>query len=500
MAQPGLPIEALPAWALLNGITFPHVKVANIEGKGFGVVSDGELKPDVPLMTVPNTLVLNVKAVDEYAKEDKNFKQLLDAVGHHVWANCYKSTPIPLYIRELPTFPIDILWKTLADVIFPHKQSARRDILLFLLVQLVLASKAHQAPVGVSNPWTEYIKFLPKTVLVPTLWTEDERLLLRGTSLESAVNAKMTALTAEFDAVREAASSLPTWNDVLWPFENGNSPASLRNWILLDALYRSRVLELPKSGESMVPCIDMINHSTCASAYYDENTKDEVILLPRPDRTISSGKEVTISYGDAKPAAEMLFSYGFIDPETTVESLVLPLEPFGDDPLEKAKLFAFKDLPKVHVAHDKGSSAVSWDSPFAYLMCVNEEDGLDFRVLQDSEGGRQLRVFWREEDVTDRIGDFETLTESHEVPTLIKLRVVTVVQERLQQQLERAQSFADLSSFPTGDVGLLRDECQQAASLLRSIETGLLEVVIEDLEKEVRIHPRKLPRSPPHNN
>ncbi|CCC12472.1 hypothetical protein SMACR_06551 [Sordaria macrospora] len=448
MAQPGLPIEALPAWALLNGITFPHVKVANIEGKGFGVVSDGELKPEVPLMTVPNTLVLNVKAVDEYAKEDKNFKQLLDAVGHH---------------------------------------SARRDILLFLLVQLVLASKAHQAPVGVSNPWTEYIKFLPKTVLVPTLWTEDERLLLRGTSLESAVNAKMTALTAEFDAVREAASSLPTWNDVLWPFENGNSPASLRNWILLDALYRSRVLELPKSGESMVPCIDMINHSTCASAYYDENTKDEVILLPRPDRTISSGKEVTISYGDAKPAAEMLFSYGFIDPETTVESLVLPLEPFGDDPLEKAKLFAFKDLPKVHVAHDKGSSAVSWDSPFAYLMCVNEEDGLDFRVLQDSEGGRQLRVFWREEDVTDRIGDFETLTESHEVPTLIKLRVVTVVQERLQQQLERAQSFADLSSLPTGDVGLLRDECQQAASLLRSIETGLLEVVIEYLEKERRM-------------
>ncbi|KAK3947510.1 hypothetical protein QBC32DRAFT_270632 [Pseudoneurospora amorphoporcata] len=446
MAQPGLPIAALPAWALLNGITFPRVKIANIEGKGFGVVSDGELEPEVPLMTVPNNLVLNVQAVDEYAKEDKNFKQLLDAVEHH---------------------------------------SARRDILLFLLVQLVLASKAHQAPVGVSNPWTEYIKFLPKTVLVPTLWTEDERLLLRGTSLESAVNAKMTALTAEFDAVREAASSLPSWNDVLWPYnEDGNSSASLRSWILLDALYRSRVLELPKSGESMVPCIDMINHSTNASAYYDENTKDEVILLPRPDSKVSSGEEVTISYGDAKPAAEMLFSYGFIDPQATVESLVLPLEPFEDDPLEKAKLFAFKDLPKVHVAHNQGSSAVSWNSPFAYLMCVNEEDGLDFRVLQDSEGGRQLRVFWREEDVTDRIGDFETLIQSHEVPTLIKLRVVTVVQERLQQQLERAQSFADLSSLPIGDVDSLRDECRQAASLLRSIETGLLEVVIEDLEKE----------------
>lgn len=84
MEKPGLPIEALPAWALLNGITLPHVKVSNIEGKGFGVVSDGELKSEVPLMTVPNNLILNLQAVDEYAKEDKNFKQLLDAVGHHV--------------------------------------------------------------------------------------------------------------------------------------------------------------------------------------------------------------------------------------------------------------------------------------------------------------------------------------------------------------------------------------------------------------------------------
>ena len=85
MAQPGLPIEALPAWALLNGITFPHVKVANIERKGFGLVRDGELKPEVPLMAVPNSLVLNVQAVDEYAKEDKLYEQSShDHVGSKV--------------------------------------------------------------------------------------------------------------------------------------------------------------------------------------------------------------------------------------------------------------------------------------------------------------------------------------------------------------------------------------------------------------------------------
>ena len=37
-----------------------------------------------PLLTVPHSLVLNQAAVEEYAKEDRNFKQLVEAVGHHV--------------------------------------------------------------------------------------------------------------------------------------------------------------------------------------------------------------------------------------------------------------------------------------------------------------------------------------------------------------------------------------------------------------------------------
>ena len=38
---------------------------------------------------------------------------------------------------------------------------------------------------GLSHtPWTEYIRFLPRSIPIPTLWTEPERLLLNGTSLE----------------------------------------------------------------------------------------------------------------------------------------------------------------------------------------------------------------------------------------------------------------------------------------------------------------------------
>lgn len=62
-------------------------------------------------------------------------------------------------------------------------QSPRHDILLFLLVQvaITLCPAEH---VAAANPWTEYVKMLDDDVPVPTLWTEHERLLLQGTSLE----------------------------------------------------------------------------------------------------------------------------------------------------------------------------------------------------------------------------------------------------------------------------------------------------------------------------
>lgn len=50
-------------------------------------------------------------------------------------------------------------------------------------MQLILSSNPPDH-VALSNPWTEYVKFLDDHVPVPTLWSEDQRLLLQGTSLE----------------------------------------------------------------------------------------------------------------------------------------------------------------------------------------------------------------------------------------------------------------------------------------------------------------------------
>ncbi|KAK4122411.1 SET domain-containing protein [Parathielavia appendiculata] len=442
MPWPTLPIEDLPAWAHLNDVTFHSVKVTNTEGKGYGVISTRDIEategtPDVPsLLTVPHDLVLNAAAVDEFAKEDRNFRHLLDAIGH---------------------------------------RGTRADVLLFLLVQTALVSRHGHPPVGVSNPWRIYLQFLPKSVPVPTLWNEDERLLLRGTSLEAAVDAKITALDAEFGLIQEKSSDIVSWNEILWH----DGSVSFTDYIRLDALYRSRCVELPRSGESMVPCLDMTNHAVTPSAYYEESRNNEVILLPRPGLSISKGDEVTISYGDDKSAAEMLFSYGFIDPQSATDSLVLPLTPFPDDPLAKAKLVAFGQAPQIRVARDE-NGAIWWGSQFAYLMCVNEEDGLEFRVLQDTDGGQQLRVFWQQEDVTDRTSRFEEMVWTHPFSAVFRLRVVTVVQETIQTQLERLRS----TTPPDSPSSLQHEDCFRMAMLLRQIETDILEGAIKTLEEE----------------
>jgi hypothetical protein len=51
-------------------------------------------------------------------------------------------------------------------------------------MQATIDSLCGAEGIGVSNPWTEYVKMLPSNVPVPTRWTEDQRALLAGTSLE----------------------------------------------------------------------------------------------------------------------------------------------------------------------------------------------------------------------------------------------------------------------------------------------------------------------------
>lgn len=51
-------------------------------------------------------------------------------------------------------------------------------------MQVTMNSKNAKQKIGVSNPWTEYVNFLPGYVPLPTMWSDDEALMLKGTTLE----------------------------------------------------------------------------------------------------------------------------------------------------------------------------------------------------------------------------------------------------------------------------------------------------------------------------
>ncbi|KAH8202841.1 hypothetical protein TruAng_003004 [Truncatella angustata] len=393
--------NAFSQWCTYNDVQLLDITLAADDEKGnhFQPTRDLENEDDnieLPLLlTVPKDLVLSSEAIHQYAKVDKNFREIFSRAGH---------------------------------------QSHRVDTLLFLMLQYIYSSPDYQGTNGEASPWAWYFDMLPFRVPVPTMWNEDEL---------PAVSAKLISLNKEFDEVREKCENLPFWSDFLEDYEG----ITVEDWVYFDALYRSRSLELPKSGESMVPVLDMINHSSHANAYFDENNEGEVRLLIRKGHTIQSGShenagigsEITIDYGQGKSAAEMLFSYGFVEPGTPAGSLVIPLESMDDDPLAKPKLHVFGGAPTLKIK-DAEDGVPTWTAPFVYLMCLNEDDGIDFRILQEVDGSRRLVLFWQDEDVTDKAREFEGLIAGHDLEPIYHLRAITVIHSQIAGQVESLET------------------------------------------------------------
>lgn len=257
----------------------------------------------------------------------------------------------------------------------------------------------------------------------------------------------MVALSREFEALRENTAEI-SWCQKCWWVPNG---LEFMDYVLVDAWYRSRSLELPNSGESMIPCLDIANHSNEAVAFYEEIDNNDVALILHHGVKLDAGSEVTISYGTSKSKAEMLFSYGFIDGESNTKEMVLTLDTSPDDPLGKAKLAAFSRPPTLRICERDG--IIAWDGPFLYLMCLNEEDGLDFGTLQETDGScSQLRVFWQGSDVTDSTNAFESLISNHKHRDVFQLRVAVLLQDRIQDQANRLWGSEEIAQSKAASV------------------------------------------------
>ncbi|KAJ5728833.1 uncharacterized protein N7483_003341, partial [Penicillium malachiteum] len=470
MKRQYLPSDTLPAWLLLNGITTNGVAVQNLDSelgtdKGNAVVATADKQDqresDV-LLHVPRDLVLSLEEVKNYAKSDQDLREVLEAAGQ-------------------------------------FGRTMRGAIMTFLLVQITHNSLQGSRKIGVSNPWTEYIKFLSPSFSLPTFWTEEERELLRGTSLQAAVEAKLNVMEKEFEFFRQATEKI-VWCQQYWWNESSDGLA-FDDWKYVDAAYRSRMLDLPGSGHSMVPCIDMVNHvaGPAVKALYDTDSEGNAVLRLREFKTIKRGEEVTISYGDTKAASEMIFSYGFLDSEIGgTTQVTLDIEFPEDDPLGMAKkiicqdtlgirILAFHDPAQPNTLSWTGFGDVNWDSPLIWWSSVNEEDGLEIGVAQTTDGNKQLEAKWKDVKVESAHQLIE-LIAAEPLVEVFQLRAVVLVLGRLETQLatirETDEVLKSVQADPALLAGICRPEIYDMISRLRGLEAALLQQAVEELMQQ----------------
>lgn len=314
-------------------------------------------------------------------------------------------------------------------------------------------------------------------MLLPTFWWRREKELLVGTTLQPALDAKMKKLNKEFEQLRTLTQSVPWCAKHWWDKEAGL--IRFDDWLEVDAMYRSRALEFPGIGDVMVPCLDMANHAAddATVSLYEANSHGDALLILRDGSNISRGDEVTITYGDKKGACEMTFSYGFLDGSTeTAKELFLDLQALEDDPLGQAKTHVSSAAPGVRI-FDQGEG-VGWDSDFVWLLCVNTEDGLGFRVLQTVDGERELKATWKDEELDDT-SRLKELLETDSMWDVFHLRAVSLIRARVENQIRQLDKGEDLQT------GSVRERPLILAMSLRALELELLRKAYATMESQV---------------
>lgn len=200
----------------------------------------------------------------------------------------------------------------------------------------------------------------------------------------------------------------------------------------------------------------------------------------------------------------MIFSYGFLeDTLKDARQLFLPLDIPDDDPLKRAKKVFCKDAPGVRLftyvensAGDRSSTwpPTGWDSSFIWWSCVNEEDGLDFSVLQTRDGGRELRVSWKGCEVgplpSPDIPSLSDVLKTDPMWDMFQLRATVMLQERVSTQLSLLEtsddSFRnDVQHDESGSQTNVRTEVYNTVKALRDLETRFFRSVLQSLERDV---------------
>lgn len=397
---------------------------------------------------------------------------------------------------------------------------------------------------------------------LPTFWSEGEKGAMWGTSLARHCGAKSAALRREFEGVVASCEGL--WWGGVWGDGDGDGAGCLElaDWLVVDAMWRSRAMELSAapppsragSGgnagvegmECLVPIMDMANHHSNARVGYsllqppaadwpgDKSTTgnggdaDRLwagLVFETPIFTDSSSKtpaaminnnttktreeenteEITISYGSMKGAAEMIFSYGFLDDHDNdndndnnddndndndndneipdARSIMLGWTLPEDDPLRFEKVAALGLEPGIQIYTPvNGMGAVRFVGTAVWAMSINEEDGLRIvGTTAPAEGGDNddddvVKMFFKDVRIMSKAHLIDVL--AHDRAALVfRARAYGYVYLRIEEEIRRLdvlmQEHFERQALDEGGMDVQASRVEMCAKL-RELEYAFL--------------------------
>ncbi|KAK1001484.1 hypothetical protein LTR54_008380 [Friedmanniomyces endolithicus] len=384
-----LPPEAFLPWAKLNDIAFSLVLPGVSMGKGGALLASNELNSNhgtpQALITVPRPLILSLERVNEHAKVDKDFREVLESLGE-----------------------------------FGRSQRG-----------VITASDFYSGHGGIST------------------YADGGRRRREAQSSPFCLS-KSPCLVHICPNVRHVPLSrlgLPWY------------------WPLHGTVYRPRQ---PRRR----------------SSYYSHEDGDgNAILLLRDGKSVAKGDEVTITYGDEKGACEMMFSYGFLEPERqSAETLFLSLGIPDDDPYRGAKMNFADCAPGVKLI-DAGDGDIDWKGDFVWLLCVSEEDGLHFDLARTVDGEEEVHAFFGDHELMGGAQELHAVLGKTEMWDVYRLRAATILQQRVFEQMQILYGTQEeVEATMHGEGTDVRDRCYEQAMQLRKLEMELLNRAYEDFE------------------
>jgi len=480
-------------WAKSHGAQLSGFTTAQILGRGTCLIR-ADSSPFK--CQVPHSLVLNLANIQSYASTDPAFSHVLQEWSHRV----------PL--------------------------TARRAAILLMAY--------HARNPKLNIPWSVYLSSLPSygSVLTPVFWTETERALLSGTTIEGVAEDRISFLKAwvgyhvSRDGVSEFTKSL-SMNE-----EEGNDSqlGNIAEIAHYDVMVDSRALRSGERDSCIVPVIDYVNHSShrpqsmirkggLQEAIRDESIDDDtetshlvqnsawdmnesgdfhLDLLSSSDEqgTPKPGEEILFSYGK-RGAAELCAKYGFVEQlpmsrSVTLEVPVLSL--LQGDEETAGRIYERYGEPSIKIEPSRSAAEhVDLINHYLWLFVLSPEAGKEEQ--SQFTPGHQLnlvegcvihgasRTKWELNKPSDV---FTFLNEPKRSPlrSVLRLRAVTLLLSIVQNQYAQLGEWDDEDEELQSVLEECRPEVVYMAKEVRRQETGTIQYIMKQLV-ELQIELRK---------